>query len=175
MKMMNERPEVLAADYWNLYLEHNRLRTGSLGKGPDTDAGAFLAMMLENSGDILRESAKSPPDRGYQFEKFNRLKRYINDRDWKTPISPGEQANLKEIQRQVNNIPTRNEMTAKIKTLILAVSNRAPGSVDSALNNLKPLLQTQQTVTAKQPPSRKTQGSEGHWKVIGNKWVHFPD
>ncbi len=183
--MNKARAEVIATDYWNQYLEHNRLRTGVDGKGADTDAGAFLAWMLEGAGDILRESSKQYPDHNYQYEKVNRLKKYINSRDWQDRISDRELQDLYAIRKQIDALPANSDLVVKIKALMTAITVRAPSNVFYALDQLKPLLDKQEsfnvtvapagTIATKIKTSYKPPGTEGHWEVRGNKWVHFPD
>jgi hypothetical protein len=184
-QMNNARAEVIAADYWNQYLEHNRLRTGIDGKGADTNAGAFLAWMLEGAGDILREASKQWPDRGYQYEKVNRLKNYINSRDWRDRLSDRELQDLYAIQKQIDALPANSDLVIKIKALMTAITVRTPSNVLFALDQLKPLLDKQEsfnntivppgTIANRLKTYHKPPGTIGHWEVVGNKWVHFPD
>jgi hypothetical protein len=144
--MSSQSPEELAADYWNQHLEHNHLRAPVDGKGPDTDAGAFLAWMLEAAGDILRQSSNKYPDQSYMFEKWNRLKKNINERDWSNKVSFREATDLMEIQKMIDNLPATDDFTTKVKALMVAISIRAPSNVDAALERLKPLLQVAKPV-----------------------------
>jgi hypothetical protein len=141
---MPESPEIIAADYWNKYLEHNHLRAPVSGKGPDTDAGAFLAWMLEAAGDILRSTPSiytKYPDAGYMWEKWHRLERHNWDNDWRLPLSNRERADLDEIETLIKNIPVSTDWLFKVKNLLLAIAWRNKMMVEDALKELKPLIQ----------------------------------
>jgi hypothetical protein len=138
---MSENPEVVAADYWNKYLEHNHLRVHRSGRGPDTDAGAFLAWMLEAAGDILRESSYTPnASIGYMFEKWHRIHNNLNDNDWGHSLSNQEVMELEEIKKQIQYLPATDDFTVRVKNLLVAISGRFPSEVNRALERLKPLI-----------------------------------
>jgi hypothetical protein len=139
-----ESPEVITADYWNKYLEHNHLRAPVSSKGPDTDAGAFLAWMLEAAGDILRSSPNNYskyPDSGYMWEKWHRLKNHVWDNDWGLPLSDREGKDLEEIQVLITNLPASSDFTVHVKSLLIAIAWRFRTNVDRALDRLKPLIE----------------------------------
>jgi len=130
-----------AADYWNLHLEHNALRSPPHGKGPDTDAGAFLAWHLEAAGDIIRETSKGQyADSNYIFEKFNRLKNHLTSRDWSDPLSHREIEALRKIREDIEELPADTELLEKLKIVLLAIADRNPKLVESNLDELRRLL-----------------------------------
>jgi hypothetical protein len=131
-----------AADYWNQHLEHNALRSPPHGRGPDTDAGAFLAWMLEAAGDIIREMARDYyADSGYIFEKFNRLKNNLSSRDWSDPLSPREFEALGQIKKDIEGLPAYTELLEHLKKVLLAIAGRKPKEIEQALPRLRVLIQ----------------------------------
>jgi hypothetical protein len=130
-----------AADYWNAYLEHNALRSPPHGRGPDTDAGAFLAWELEAAGDIIRELDKGPfADFNYIFEKFNRLKNHLTERDWTDPLSAREVEALTKIRADIEGLPSNTELLRTLKVILLAIADRKPRVIESQLDTLRSLI-----------------------------------
>ncbi len=127
-------------DYWDTHLEHNELRAPKSGEGPETDAGAFLATKLENAGDILREMGKDYSDIGYMKEKFGRIKSVLKYRDWTDPLSATELRVLEKIKVDLANMPTADEPTVRVKGLLEAITDRNPGKIAKALDNLEPFV-----------------------------------
>lgn len=124
-------------EYWDSYLEHNPLRTGV----KDTDAGAFLAWMIEAAGGIIRELAKEYPDNAYIFEKVNRIKRntkYL--KDWTDPLSPGEIERLSQTKLSLKFLPTVGHLSEVIKQLLIVITERRQSDVIKTLEELEPLL-----------------------------------
>ena len=122
-------------DYWDKYLENNPLRTGY----KDTDAGAYLALRLENAGDILREWYGNR-DRGYIREKFDRIYKNLGERDWTDSISSGELARLKETRELIKGLPTTDETSILLKALLANVALRNVRVIKDILERLEPLL-----------------------------------
>lgn len=149
-------PEVTKArTYWDTKLENNPLRVGR----KDTDAGAFLSVKIENAGDILREYIGNK-DTGYMREKFNRLIRELDVRDWRDTLSEGEQTRLTETKALLEKLPAPDETTKVIKDLITSITNRDVKSIKANLEKLEPLLfkpPTLPTPEAGMPPSVSVQ------------------
>ncbi len=132
---------ITAVDYWNSKLELNALRSPPSGKGPDTDAGAFLAVQLEAGGDIIREMSKGRhASSNYVFEKYNRLKNNLAWRDWRDPLSAREFQSLIQIRKDIEGIPDESELIRKVKTILLAIADRKPYLVEQNLESLKKLI-----------------------------------
>lgn len=135
----------MSADYWNKYLEHNAIRAPISGRGPDTDAGAFLAWMLEAAGDILRSYGEKPPgDTGYMWEKWHRLKNQLKDIDWQQSISPREQEDLEVIRLQIEVLPVGDQFTILVKELLTAIAYRFPTNINYSLDRLEPMIKALQ-------------------------------
>ncbi len=148
----NMSQEASAANYWNLHLEHNALRSPPHGKGPDTDAGAFLAWHLEAAGDIIRETARGQySDSNYIFEKFNRLKNHLGERDWRDPLSPRESAALIVIRKDIEGLPADSKLLGRVKTILLAIADRNPKLVGDNLDDLRHLLKEQSVAVSTHP------------------------
>lgn len=138
----NISKEKPAADYWNQHLEHNALRSPPHGRGPDTDAGAFLAWMLEAAGDIIREMAKGYYiDSNYIFEKYNRLKNNVGSRDWTDPLSPRETEALGKIKKDIEGLPAHTELLGHLRKVLLAIAKREPKEIEQYLPRLRVILQ----------------------------------
>ena len=134
-----------SADYWNRLLEHNDLRSPAHGKGPDTDAGAFLAWHLEAVGDIIRELVKKDSaDPNYIFEKFNRLKNHLTDRDWTDPLSTRENTALVKIKEDIEGLPADTQLMRELKLMLLAIANRQPRVIEGNLDSLRSFLLLQE-------------------------------
>ena len=120
-------------DFWDINLENNPLRTH-----PDTDAGAFLAHMLEAAGDILREMAYPTPASDYIGEKMRRLRANLRARDWADPLSSSEQANLTQIVRLVGHLGNLAETEAEraIVMVINRIVRREPVDIGHGLDHL---------------------------------------
>lgn len=147
-------PEVTGvADYWNKNLEHNALRVRN-----ETDAGAFLSWHIEAAGDITREYSKGRfKDWNYIYEKVRRLQREVGSRDWTDPLSASELKSLTKIKIDVSKLPVGDEVTAQIKKILTAVTNRTVKSVKAETDKLdtmfqvmraKPVLPEAATITA---------------------------
>jgi len=129
-------PEVKGArTYWDTNLENNPLRVGN----KDTDAGAFLAVKIENAGDILREYAGNK-DQAYMREKFDKLSRELTSRDWTDQLSVGEVSRLTETNALLEELPIPDETTKVIKDLITSVTTRNTKAIKANLNKLEPLI-----------------------------------
>jgi len=135
---------ISAADYWMAHLEYNALRDPPSGKGPDTDAGAFLAWCFEAAGDIIRETDKDQrfvaPD--YVSEKFHRLTNNLHLRDWKDPLSPREAEALVKIRKDIEGLPADTDLLKKAKAVLLAIADRNTYLLKLQLEGLRPLLET---------------------------------
>jgi GNAT superfamily N-acetyltransferase len=132
------------SDYWNANLEYNALRSPPGGRGPDTDAGAFLGWHLEAAGDIIREMDKGEyADYNYIFEKFNRLRDHLTGRDWTDPLSGREVEALEKIREDIMGMPTDPNVPAlqTIKTILLAIAGRRPEAIEAELPTLRQQLQ----------------------------------
>jgi len=155
-------------DYWNKHLEYNQLRSPSHGKGPDTDAGAFLAWMLEAAGDIIRELAKGNfADTVYIYEKYNRLKNNIKSRDWTDPLSEREKKALEKIQRDIYDMPVDNDLMAVVKIILIAISERKPERIELDLLRFKKLRgQQEQSYVAQVKKTAFQYGKEARVKGL---------
>jgi hypothetical protein len=119
--------------FWDINLENNPLRTR-----PETDAGAFLAHMLEAAGDILREMAYPMPASDYIGEKMRRLRRDLRVRDWDDPLTSSEQAKLTQVARLVGHLGDLAETEAEraIVMVINSVVHRDPVAIGHGLDRL---------------------------------------
>jgi len=117
-------------DFWDANLENNPLRLAP----KETNAGAFIARKIENAGDILRESAKSPSDMGYITEKLNAIRRELGSTDWGARLSSKELSALEETRKLIIKIPAPTEMSQAIKDLIDAVASRTPSRIRMTLD-----------------------------------------
>lgn len=120
-------------DFWDVNLENNPLRTR-----PETDAGAFLAHMLEAAGDILREMANPYAASDYIGEKMRRLRAELRGRDWLDPLSSSEQVTLAQVVRLVGHLDTLAETQAEraIVMVITSVVRRDPIAIGRDLDRL---------------------------------------
>jgi len=126
-----------AADFWNLHLEHNALRSPPHGRGPDTDAGAFLAWYLEAAGDIIRELSKGEyADSNYIFGKFNRLKNHLKERDWTDSLSQRETEALSKIRKDIDGLPADTPLLNTLKLILQDIANRDPQGISNKLDIL---------------------------------------
>jgi len=132
-----------AADYWNAHLEYNALRAPPSGKGPDTNAGAFLAWCLEAAGDIIRETSKEQRfiDPHYVSEKYHRLLNNLHLRDWKDPLSPRETSALVKIREDIEGLPANTDLLKKAKATLQAIAERNLNLLKIHLEDLRPLLE----------------------------------
>jgi len=127
-----------AREYWNANLEKNPLRM----QGGDTNAGAFLAWMLEAAGDIVRELGNEANyyDCGYIAEKVLRINRNIDDSDWRRPLSDREWQFLGEVKKKIDDFPTPDLPSARAKLLLQAIANREQWKLKEALSQLESQL-----------------------------------
>lgn len=131
-----------ASDYWNAHLEHNALRSPPSGRGPDTDAGAFLAWHLEAAGDIIRElDRREYADPGYIFEKFNRIRDHLTERDWTDPLSERETDALVQIREDILRLPADTPVLQTIQTVLMAIAWRRPTAIEAELGKLRTQLE----------------------------------
>lgn len=137
-------------EYWDRHLERNPLRAGR----KDTDAGAFLAWMIEAGGDIIRELAHDIPDRAYIDEKVQRIRRNLKyPRDWTAPLSTGETERLRQTQELLRDLPTPTETAEILHRLITAITRRDVAAVGNTLDELESSLWPRSTNHAPTPAS----------------------
>ena len=124
-----------ARAYWDKYLENNLLR-----KKKESPAGAFLAWMIEAAGDILREMGKEYQDTGYIREKTDRLRSYLDSRDWFVPITEEEEQYRLDMLAKLKEMPQNTKTSTIIKQLIEAVMERTPSVIDVYLTQIEKRL-----------------------------------
>jgi hypothetical protein len=151
------------ADYWNKYLEHNALRV----KGGDTNAGAFLAWMVEAAGDMLREASYRWASTGYIFEKWNRLNNYLNSRDWTDPLSPREWADIEVLKKDIDKIPAKVPYTREIQAMLHSIIRRRPLFVYVHLKHLRPMIINMKGDGVDNPKKRNPKGGFGVPSIEG--------
>jgi len=116
--------------YWDEYLEYNPLRTGP----PESDAGAFLAFMIEAAGDVLRELAIESPDEEYICQKLARIRRSLPwRRDWTDPLSPQDAQRLAITKQRLEGLPAPTNEARAIKELLRSIMDRDVERVRHAL------------------------------------------
>jgi hypothetical protein len=118
----NKDQDVAARDFWDKNLEHNELRMKN-----ETNAGASLALRIENAGDIIRELGKSWADSGYINEKIERITKSLTySRDWNDSL-----------KKQIEEIPESSKLTPKVKELLRSITNRKTGKISASLNDFR--------------------------------------
>jgi hypothetical protein len=128
-----ETVDTSSVDFWNEHLEYNALRMKA-----DTNAIAFLAVKLENAGDILRELSKTWSDPGYIGEKVRKLYSELHPLDWIVPLGSDGEDRLAKIRVDIENIPKNADSVTNLAiNIIRKVAERNPVEVKKALDAFK--------------------------------------
>lgn len=143
---VQQPPDDTARKFWDENLEYNNLRTKPENR---TDAAGFIAVKLENAGDILREMGKDFSDMGYISEKIRKIRMEINVSDWTAKLSGTEANELRKIRELVTNIPEATDATKSIKSLLLAITERDTKAVKTSLDTVESLLKAKVPRTLK--------------------------
>ena len=133
LEALPDKPNIRGRQYWDRYLEYNKLRTDY-----ETGAGGFLADRIENAGDIWREiTGRSRPDVYYIREKIRKINYSFVFRDWKDSLSPTETKYQKEIDRNINKLPITSEIEDVIVYLLNSIIDRNISRIKLSLSQLE--------------------------------------
>ena len=136
--------------YWDAHLEHNQLRLH-----PDTDAGAMMAYIIEDLGDLLREitgdtsyqrhySMGYKGLKGYAAEKYLRAQRNIEDSFDSAfmylGLSREDNQRIEKMKSLVLDIPSTHPVIDKIKNALYCVLNVDRAGALAALDEVGELL-----------------------------------